>query len=1163
MRVHMDARRICLVAQVFIIAGMVLSAAVRPASAQNDTASLSGRVTDPTNAVVPDAVVEIKNTETGSTTTVRTNSDGIYAVPSLKPGNYLLNVSHQGFRSVSVTGMTLSVQDSLVRNFVLEVGSSAESVTVSADTTVIQTGDAQLGTVVDQQEVNDLPLNGRNFTSLLLLVPGATPISTSQSFTAGGEVGNIAIPGTSFANPSIHGQWNRAVVYMLDGIINTELRVSTPGVQPIVDTIQEFKVQSHDDSAEFGLVTGGVVNVISKSGTNNYHGSLWEFIRNNDFDARDMAESSLSGAAPFHQNQFGAAVGGPVFIPKLYHGKNRTFFEFGYEGWRYSKPALSRYRVPTAAELSGDFSAASNAPLLEYPIFDPTTTTLDPAGNYVRSKFPNNTIPADRIDQQVVAYFKTYLDAPNMKPDSEGNNDIVLDPTTNNDDNYTVKIDERLRDKDSIWFRYTRMNNVTTSPNTNLVSTNTSMPAYNVGGGWLHVFNSSLLLDVQGGRGARPFTNFSAIKPGLGPMASQGWKSLSTLGPVALNLDGLWGPLGASIGTNTTGISGPAPRSNDNYSVSGNLSWLHGRQSIRSGFIWISQHRYQFGPGQSYNFDTVQTADPNKDPTDPANPDPTDYLLTGGSLASSLLSLPSNASYSFGSPIDFWIPTWAAYFQNSWKLSPKVTVNLGLRYDHINQADVSRGLQTSFDGGPHGSGMYWIGGGKMPPSCDVSKAAPCIPDNVPYSQYISLDPNPTHGPDPVWDNVGPRLGVAWSVTNNTVVRAGYGMVFDSVNGLTQSFQNSMNSWPYSGSTSFNYNLPGAPPITVQNIQATNVSPLPGPSPWGNSGTWYEDEHHKNAYSHQWNLEIERQMTRTLVMSIGYAGSATRRLDLSGLANTAQPSAGTPAQVNAGRPFPYYGSSYFFQSSDGQSQYSGLEFKAQSQQSHGFQYLIAYTWSKSTDNGASGWFDAENQSFSTLQDFYHPNTSKGASSLNVPQVLSISGSWVPPIGKGQQYLNSGLASRLLGNWQLNTITSLRSGQYFDLSVPNDPANIGDSQSWFNYARPNLVGSPHLSNPNRQQWFNTSAVAAPVNTFGNMGRSALTSAPVYNTDFSIFKRFPVTEGSAFEFRAEAFNVFNIQSLGVPDSTLGDASFGQVLTGSQPNPARELQFALKFTY
>ena len=181
--------------------------------------------------------------------------------------------------------------------------------------------------------------------------------------------------------------------------------------------------------------------------------------------------------------------------------------------------------------MSGDFSAASNAPLLEYPIFDPATTTLDAAGNYVRTQFPNNTIPAARIDQQVLAYFKTYLDPPNIKPDSEGNNDIVLDPTTNNDDNYTVKIDERLREKDSVWFRYTRMNNVTTSPNTNLVSTNTSMPAYNVGGGWLHVFNSSLLLDVQGGRGARPFTNFSAIKPGLGPMTSQGWKSLSTLGP--------------------------------------------------------------------------------------------------------------------------------------------------------------------------------------------------------------------------------------------------------------------------------------------------------------------------------------------------------------------------------------------------------------------------------------------------------------------------------------------------------------------------------------------------------------------------------------------------------------------------------------------------------
>ena len=1135
------------VALLLVAFGLVVSASVRPAAAQNDTASLSGRVTDPTGAVLPNAVVAITNTETGDAITRETNSDGIYIFSSLKPGSYLMNVNEQGFRSVSVTGMRLNVQDSLVRNFALQVGSSAESVTVSADTTVIQTADAQLGTVVGETQVRNLPLNGRNFTSLLLLVPGTTPISTSQSFSAGGEVGTIAIPGSSFANPSIHGQWNRAVVYMLDGVINTELRVNTAGVPPIIDTIAEFKVQSHNDSAEFGLVTGGIVNVISKSGTNNYHGGAWEFVRNDFFDARGMADRSSTHPAPFRQNQFGAALGGPIVLPKLYNGKNKTFFEFGYESWRYSRSSLSRYRVPTPQEESGDFSSSN--PLPEWPIYDPATTTLV-NGNLVRTQFANNTIPQNRIDPMVVKYLQAYYDKPTIPNDGNGNNVINTNPVKDNNNAFSIRIDERLSDKDSGWFRYSRSSDVNIVPNTYTVTTTSLVPAFNVGGGWLHTFSPALMVDAQGGYGGRPFTQISSLKPGLAPMTAAGFTGIDKFGPAALNLNGFW---------NGSAVNSNAPRTNSNYSISGNLSWLHGVHSFRAGFIWIDQYRSQYTPSQSYQFDVLQTADPNT--LDPA------HTQTGASLASALLSLPSTASHSFGNPMEFWIPSWGTYFQDGWKLSPRLTVNLGLRFDHIDQANVLRGLQTSFDGGPGGSGNYLIGGGKIPALCSVAKIAPCIPDaflNDPTSKYVILGSQSNPWSESQWDNVGPRMGVAWSVTNNTVVRAGYGIVFDSVNGLSQSFQNSMDSWPYSSGASTNYNIAEANPSlqNVETVQTATISPLPSASPWGNAGTWYEDEKHKNAYSHQWNLEIERQMTSNLVMTMGYVGSATRRLDLTGLANTAAPSSGTPAQVNSARPFPYYGSSYFFQTSNGQSQYNAFEFKAQSNPYRGFQYLISYTWSKSTDNGASGWFGAENGGFSALQDFYHPEGSKGESGYSIPHVLSVSGTWEPPIGRGKQFLNHNrLASVILGNWQVNTITTLRSGQPFDLSVPNDPANIGDSQSWFNYARPNVVGKVKLPNPTRQEWFNTSAVAVPVNTFGNMGRSALRTAAVYNTDLSVFKRFPVTEGSGFEFRCEAFNALNLSSLGVPDSTLGDANFG-VITSS-PNNARELQMALKFTF
>ena len=1122
-----------------VVMGLISLVAVPGAAAQTETASLSGRVTDQSNAVVASADVEVRNTETGATVTAKTNSEGIYVVPSLKPGSYLMNVSRQGFRSVSVTGMTLNVQDNQVRNFVLQVGSSAESVTVAAETTVIQTGNAQLGTVVTEKAVADLPLNGRNFTQLLTLTPGATPISTSQGANLGSDDGStVAIPNSSFANPSIHGQWNRSTVYLLDGVVNTDFRTTTYTVLPIVDTVQEFKVQSHNDSAEFGMVLGGIVNLVSKSGTNSYHGSAWEFLRNDFFDARGMSDRNSSHPGIFRQNEFGAAIGGPVSIPKLYDGKNKTFFYFGYEGWRYRRAADSRYRVPTARELSGDFSSSN--PLPEPIIYDPATTTQ--VGNtLVRSPFPNNIIPSNRIDPMVSGYLKTYFDKPNLVGDPT-NNVINTNSAKNDSNSYTVKVDQRVSDRDSGWFRYSEMNVTQANPQTLSVTQFQTMHAKNIGAGWLHSFGPSILLDVEGGYASRPFVFSSPPSAGTSAMASEGWQGLSTYGPVAVNLGGLW---------SNSAISSPALRGNPNYSVSGNLSWIHSAHTFRSGFQWISQRRTQSGNGQHWDFNNAQTGDPNSS-------------QTGASLASALLGLPAGGGFALNNVIDYTIASWGGYFQDAWKLTPRVTLNLGLRYDHINQPSLASGLQTSFD---NNTGTYLIGGGKLPADCAVTQKAPCIPANVPFSQHIALDPNPIHGPNPVWDNVGPRLGMAWSATDKIAVRAGYGIIFDTLTGLSQSFSNSMNSWPASGQSSPSFNAAGSPLVTVGTAQTQILSPLPGASPWGN-GTWYEDANHKNAYSHQWNLEIQRQMTHNLVMSMGYVGSKTGRNDLTGYANTAQPG-GSPVNIQSRTPFPWYNGQYFYQTDRGRANYNAFEFKAQSQLSAGFQYLISYTWSKSIDNGSSGWFDAENGAGgSGLQDFYHPERSRSVSGYDIPHFLSISGTWEPPIGKGKRFLNSGPASWILGNWQVNTVTQLRSGQPFNLSVSGDPANIGAGIPWFSYARPNLVGNPNSGTcPNgaevhtRNCWFNTTAFAAPQLSFGNYGRNALRTAHVYNVDLSVFKAFPVGENKAFELRGEAFNALNISNLGVPSVALSASDFGQITSTS--TPARELQLAVKFLF
>src|SRR5712664_2491948 len=475
--------RFCGYFVLLVVLGILLVGLVsQQAIAQTEKASVSGRVTDQSNAAVLDAEVQIKNTDTGVTTTVKTNGEGVYALPSLNPGNYLMTVNKMGFRTVSVTGMTLNVQENLSRNFTLQVGSTAESVTVTAESgaDLIQTTSANLGTVIAQKAIHELPLSGRNFSQLLTLTPGATPISTSQSSSVGvNDLANLAVPTASIAQPAIQGQFNRSNLYLLDGTVNTELTTSAYIIPPIIDAMQEFKVQSHDDQAEYGSVLGGGVNVVTRSGTNQLHGSAWEFLRNDVFDARDhFKDQTRTSPGALRQNQFGAMISGPVLLPKLYNGRNRTLFTFAYEGWRFSQALCAQpfYRVPTDAELMGDFSNT----ITHQNIYDPAS----PGTQFVSSSNPGasnynpactlaagcpNMIPANRIDATALNFIKAYYARPNFTP-PPGNvqlasdNAVVTRALVNNSDHYNFRVDEQLGNKDNLFFRYDRLNVVNLTP---------------------------------------------------------------------------------------------------------------------------------------------------------------------------------------------------------------------------------------------------------------------------------------------------------------------------------------------------------------------------------------------------------------------------------------------------------------------------------------------------------------------------------------------------------------------------------------------------------------------------------------------------------------------------------------------------------------------------
>ncbi len=1099
---------------------------------QTPTGQVVGQVTDPNGGSVPQAAITLTSTDTGFERKTATNESGNYTVPLLPAGNYRASVEKSGFRTIGQSNIVLSVNQTLTLDFHLALGQTSQTIEVAAASPLLQSETSELGSVINQKAVVDLPLNGRNFTQLLTLTPGATPISTSQGASIGVDDGStVALPGSGFSNPSIHGQQNRSSMYLLDGILNTDFRTTTYTVLPIIDAVQEFKVQSHNDQAQFGSVLGGIVNLVSQSGTNSYHGSAWEFLRNSYFNARNpFADAQRSGPAPFRQNQFGASFGGPIIVPKIYNGKNKTFFFFAYEGWRYRQPTNSLYVVPSSAELSGDFSHS----IYTHQIFNPFNNN---------APFAGNIIPANLINKQVQTYLQTYFDQPNYS--SPLYNAINTASQSNDSNSYNGRLDQKLGSSDNFWFRWSQMNVQVTQHPTASVERFSTVSAKNAGGGITHIFSPNFVLDIRGGYDSRPFLFGGRALAGLSAMQSAGFTQLDTLGPVAVSLASPYGG---------PGITNDAVRGNPNYSASANATWIKSNHTMNFGSTWITQERVQSGNSQSYTFADAQTASP------------TQIGTTGNSLASALLGLPSQASFQLNNNIDYSIASWAVYAQDEWKISPRVTLNFGLRYDHFNQPSLNQGMNNGFD---ISTGNWLIGGGKLPPACNTAKIAPCIPGNglgdVPFSNHIVVGSNPIRGPNPVWDNWGPRVGFAWRMTDKTVLRAGYAILYDTLSGLSQDFSNSMNTWPANGSVNTNYNLPGTPLTTIQQAQSSIGSPLPGPSPWG-TATWYFDPNYKDPRSQQWNVEIQRSVGQNLMVSVGYVGSHNSRIDYGGLANSAvRPSTGTPAQVNALQPYPWM-TPTFYDTSTAYSNYNAFEFKAERRFAQGLQFLVSYTWSKSIDTGSSALFlgEAGAGSSAAVQDYYHPEQSRGVSAYNIPHFLSINALWEPPVGKGKRYLKSGPASWILGNWQLNTVTQLRSGQPFNLNVVGDVANIGDPVSWFNYERPNLVGDPSLPNRGAAQWFNVNAFRVPAfGTFGNVGKNVLSSPNVYNVDFSLFKQFALGENErrALQLRAEAFNILNIMNYGVPGTTVGQPGFGQIT--SVAVAPRQLQLSLKLTF
>ena len=1167
--------------------------------AQTRGGEANGTVTDASGAIVPGATVTLTNQGTNLQNTTTTNNNGYFVFVNVQPGNYKLKVEKAGFKAVE-SSLVVAVNQAVTQNLTLDVGSASTTIEVTAQAPVLDSTTSSLGTVIEEKTIQSLPLNGRNFTQLLTLTPGVTPVSTSQNKSIGGVEGNVGIPGSGFSDPSFHGQENRSKLYFYDGIINTNIRGPTYIVIPNIDMVQEFKVVGQDANADMGGAAGGVVNMVSKSGTNRFHGSAFEYVRNNAFDARNGftdfdAAGNPKPPAAYHQNQFGATISGPIIHDK-------TFFSAGYDGWRFSQPSQGTSWVPTPAELTGDFSQTFISGTSNH-IYNPFSTTGS-GSNLTRSRFmcdaagnplapsaqgiqPAGT-PCDKIPQQLInpamqAFLKTYVGQPNFaNPADPTHNFIQNRASINNSNEVNARVDHRISQRDNIFLRFTQQNVYTYTPIGENAWTAGGSPGRNYGGDYVHTFGPSLIFDFRAGYAGRPGVDSSMQirnSAGTGPMTQAGFTDIEKYQGMLTTLAAPWN--NGAGGNSNIGIRGDAPRENPTRSFTPSLQWLKGNHNIKTGFWYIDAKRVQDNTFQTFAFANTQT----ENPANASN--------TGLSLASALLGLPNSATGQLpnraGGEVAFSYASWAAYIQDEWKMRPNLTLSLGLRYDYLTQPQTTDGrLWNSLDLQHQ---LWIIGATKMPGLCSAVGQAPCIPDAFqkdPHFNNVVLAGKQFFAPGPVKDNWGPRLGIAWQLHPKTVLRAGTGLYWDALPARSQYAQNDLEAevWPdavafATGNVNTDGSLvPGAatPFRFLNQIQGNFPVTLPTTSPWAIGG-FSDDPRYKDPYALQYHLEIQQELSAHSMFSVAYVGSQDGRLPWSGLANAARQASPNStcastdtacknaytASIDAMRPMPWVNINNYTMSI-ARSSYNGLETKLDHRFSNGLSSLVSYTFSKSIDEG-SGYFGVENSlagGGSTVQSFYNLRSARGVSGYDVSHFFSWANVYQLPFGRGKKYLSSGPLSWILGNWESDSILQARSGIPYNLQVSGDIANVkGSAPSIGTYGRPNVISDPFLAGPvmanpdpkchatisqggsapdsvlNKTNYFNPCAFTQPQGSFGNLGRNAFRGPAVWNMDFAMMKNFPIGEVTNIQLQFQAFNVFNVQNWEAPSQVTINSS------------------------
>ncbi len=1067
------------------------------------TSTLVGNVADTSGAAVSGANVTIENVGTNLSQATVTSGSGTYNVPSLKPGNYRVIVTAPGFDTQVVNAVVLAVGQESRVNVSLHPGKVSQTLNVNAQAVNLDTENAAIGQIITQKQVVDLPLNGRNFTQLLLLNSGAVQNTGEQGVYRANEGNALSIQG---ARPSSNQ-------YFLDGININESYYQVPAIIPSIDALQEFQEQTKGYSAAYG---GGAnqINLSTKSGTNAIHGTAFDFLRNNALDARNYFNTGL--VAPLKQNQFGYTLGGPIVIPKLYNGKDKSFFFANYEGQRTSTSVSSFATVPTVAEKSGLFPRTIVDPITKIP-------------------YLGNQIPAGKFSAFGTAALSHFPDPNTSRP--QGNYQYLIALPTNADQQ-TYRIDQKISSKDTAFARYTQTEYTPTTRSGggsfDEGKSHLDEVSHQIVGNWTRVFTPNVVNQAVFGRMTET-VNLSGIPTSQADFSATGLQNLypfnsQTVFPNIQFRNGQYsGAGGASYS--------PQHFDQTAYEATDTLTFNKGTHSLSMGadVRWWVWSNYNFN-SPIFIFDGSYTGAPKAGGGTVAG--------TGDPLADMIVGYAAQAQAQQPTGLAPTIPDLAVrlhnryvapWIQDDWKATSRLTINAGLRYDFSIRPFEENNKRSWLDPNIPGGGVY---------TANQQILAQGLGGNL-YQYGGDRAPGNTQ-----WLVFAPRVGFAYRLTadGKTVLRGGYGVFFDSTESKEAS---SAGGYPFGQNTILQFvNItglfppaPGLKPATKANLTSFFFSPSVVKTP----------------YMQDWQLSVEREVLPGFKAEVDYLGSKGTHLLGRILPN--QPTQYDPAHpspASARLPYPNFGTIYGH-SFDFYSNYNALTAKLE-HAGRNLTFLASYTYSHSLDDKSGTTGINADSDYNGPMNEYNFNEDYGNSSFDLRHHFVANAMTELPFGRGQHFLGNAntVENLLVGGWQLNGILSWQTGFPFTVSaVDIGYLNQNGAQ------RADVVGKPYPAGFHKSinQWFNTAAFGQPtIGAFGNSARNLLRGPGYVNLDASIFKNIPIAGRVTWQTRLEAFNSLNHPNFGLPTASITSPTNGVI---SSAQPGRILQVAMKLIW